>query len=324
MIGGMVRALPLVLLAATAAAQYPSARFHNELIEAKVWLPDPENGYYRGTRFDWSGSISSLKFAGHEYFGEWQKSDDPYLHDHITGPVEEYRTDGKGLGYDEAKPDGTFLRIGVGICEKPAEDDYRWTHSYKVKDPGRWSIRKGENWIEMEQEVIDESSGYGYRLTKRLTLTPGKAELVIDHALTNIGTKPIETEVYNHNFFVIDNQPTGPDFRVRFPFEAIADRDLKGYATVAGKELTYSKTLPEGASIVALLSGFGGATSDHAFVIENGAVKAGVRMQADKPLAKLQFWSPRTTLCPEPYIALRVKSGQSDRWTLRYEFFELQ
>ena len=61
------------------AAEHPSAPFENELIEARVYLPDPENGYYRGTRFDWSGAIYSLEFAGHQYFGEWQESDDPYL-----------------------------------------------------------------------------------------------------------------------------------------------------------------------------------------------------------------------------------------------------
>ncbi|MEZ5397313.1 MAG: hypothetical protein R2724_31675 [Bryobacterales bacterium] len=318
----MARVLPLFLIAVAAAAQHPSAEFHNDVIEAKVWLPDPQNGYYRGTRFDWSGAISSLRFAGHEYFGEWQKSDDPYLHDRITGPVEEYRTLGKGLGYDEAGEGGTFLRIGVGICEKPKEDDYRWTHSYRVKDPGKWTIRKGENWIEFEQEALDPTSGYGYRLRKRLTLTPGEPELVIDHVLENIGKKRIETDVYNHNFFVIDNQPTGPDFSVQFAFPPEADRDWKGYAKIDGETLHYTKELPAGQSVIALLSGFSDHAADNAFVIENRAVGAGVRMQADKPLSKLQFWSPRTTLCPEPFIELSLEPGQADRWSLRYTFYE--
>ncbi|MDE0101037.1 MAG: hypothetical protein OXN89_01535 [Bryobacterales bacterium] len=67
-----------------------------------MYLPeDPENGCFRGTRFDWSGAISSFKYAGHEYFGEWQESDDPYRHDLITGPVQEYRSDNQRLGYDD-------------------------------------------------------------------------------------------------------------------------------------------------------------------------------------------------------------------------------
>ena len=310
-------ALPIV----GAAADHPSAPFANEHVEARVYLPDPESGYYRGTRFDWSGAISSLRFAGHEYFGEWQESDDPYLHDRITGPVEEYRTDNKGLGYDDGGE--RFLRIGVGVVERPEEDDYRWRHSYKVVDPGAWTVRRGANWIQFTQEVAEPVLGYGYRLIKRLTLTPGQPELVIDHILENTGRKTIETNVYNHNFFVIDNQPTGPDFSVTFPFELTADRGMGGYAAVSGRQIRFERQLPEGESIFTLLSGYGATPADHAFAIENRKVGAGVRVTTDRPLARLQFWSPRTTLCPEPFIDLKIAPGQADRWSIRYEFYTL-
>lgn len=312
-----VLALPL----GGGAADHPSVPFSNELIEAQVYLPDPENGYYRGTRFDWSGAIHSLVYDGHEYFGEWQQSDDPYLHDRITGPVEEYRTDDKGLGYDEGAD--RFLRIGVGVVEKPDEEDYRWRHSYRVLDPGEWTVRRGSNWIEFEQDVAAPSLGYGYRLTKRLTLTPGLPELVIDHVLENTGHKTVRTNVYNHNFFVIDNQPTGPDFEVTFPFELVADRGLDGYADVTGRQIHYQKHLPEGESIFTMLSGYGDTREDHTFTIENRKVGAGVRVTTDRPLARLQFWSPRTTICPEPFVDLTILPGQADRWSIRYEFYTL-
>lgn len=313
----------LATLSALPAAEHPSADISNGLIAAKLYLPDPDNGYYRGTRFDWSGVIYSLTCRGHEYFGEWQKSEDPYLHDRITGPVEEFRAESKGLGYDEAPVGGRFLRIGVGFCEKPEEENYLWNRSYKVVDPGTRTIRRGENWIEFIHQVMDPASGYGYHYTKRLTLIPGKPELVIDHALANTGKKTLETSVYNHNFFVIDNQPTGPDFVVRFPFELSADRDLKGYAAVRGSELIYQKEIPRGEHIITLFEGYGAAADDHRFSIENRKVKAGVRMATDRPMAKLQFWSPHTTLCPEPFIDLAIKPGHADRWSIRYEFYTL-
>ncbi len=37
------------------------------------------------------------------------------------GPAEEFSTDGKALGFDEAMPGGTFLKIGVGVL--PARTD---------------------------------------------------------------------------------------------------------------------------------------------------------------------------------------------------------
>ena len=52
-------------------------------------------------------------------------------------------------------------------------------------------------------------------------------------------------------------------------------------------------------------------------------MKAGVRVATDRPLAKLQYWSPRTTLCPEPFIDLKLAPGQADRWSIRYEFYTL-
>src|SRR3712207_7481091 len=51
--------------------------------------------------------------------------------------------------------------------------------------------------------------------------------LILEHELANTGTKPIETSVYNHNFFTLDRKTTGPDIVVRFPFAPKASRDRK-------------------------------------------------------------------------------------------------
>jgi hypothetical protein len=66
---------------------FPSVKITNGLITAKLLLPDANKGYYRGTRFDWSGVIPSLEYKGHNYFGVWNPAKyDPKLHDAITGP----------------------------------------------------------------------------------------------------------------------------------------------------------------------------------------------------------------------------------------------
>ncbi len=318
-----VLVLLLLAISALSAADYPSAEISNDVITAKFYVPDADNGYYRGTRFDWSGVIYSLTYQGHEYFGEWQESDDVFLHDHITGPVEEYTTNDQALGYSEALAGGTFVRIGIGELRRPDNKAFERFKKYEITDNGEWYIEKGKNWIEFIHELIASESGYGYRLTKRITLTPGKPELIIDHTLTNLGDKRIETNVYNHNFFVIDGQPTGPDFSVEFPFAISADRDLKGWAKTDGEQLVYTQPIPEGDNIIALLSGYGDSAADHAFTIENRKVKAGVRLTGDKPLSRLLFWSPSTTLCPEPYITIQAGVGESDRWTLRYQFYTI-
>ena len=125
------------------AADFPQAEISNSRVRARLYLPDSQNGYYRGTRFDWSGVIASLECDGHSYFGKWFERYDPKLHDAITGPVEEFFTNNAGLGYDEARPGGSFVKIGVGSLRKPEEPRYSSFNTYEIVDSGKWKVKKG-------------------------------------------------------------------------------------------------------------------------------------------------------------------------------------
>ena len=304
------------------AMDFPEADISNGVIQAKLYLPDPDHGYYRGTRFDWSGVIYSLKFKEHEYFGQWFERYDPKIHDAIMGPVEEYRTNDAGLGYDEAKAGGTFIRIGVGVVRKPEEQAYQLFSTYEIVDPGKWTIRKGPDWIEFTHDLKD-SSGYAYVYTKKLQLVKSKPELVLEHTLRNTGRREIETTQYDHNFFVIDQQPTGPDFVVKFPFDVKVRRDLKGVARINGACLEYLRELETGQSIFTEMEGFGSGAQDYDFRIENRKAGAGVRIKGDRPVTNLNFWCIRTTLCPEPFVRFKIQPGEASKWSIRYEFYTL-
>jgi len=69
--------LLLMIPTTTLSGSYPQAEISNGLITAKMYLPDPVNGYYRSTRFDWSGAIYSLQYKGHEFYGPWVDRIDP-------------------------------------------------------------------------------------------------------------------------------------------------------------------------------------------------------------------------------------------------------
>ncbi|MDQ2898520.1 MAG: hypothetical protein M3Y07_01820 [Acidobacteriota bacterium] len=121
---------------------------------------------YQGTRFDWSGIVASLQYKGHEYFGQWYDRHDPKIHDAITGPVEEFLSNDAGLGYNEAKPGGTFVRIGVGVVRKPDEKGYRRFETYEIVEPGKRAMRSGPDWIEFTQELASDD-GYAYVYRKQ-------------------------------------------------------------------------------------------------------------------------------------------------------------
>lgn len=312
----------LLLSAAVLAGEIPQAEISNGLLDVKMYLPDARNGYYRGTRFDHSGNIFSLRYQGHQYFGQWFERYDPAIHDAIQGPVEEYLTNHAGIGYDEAKVGELFLRIGVGSLRKPEEKSYRRFFTYEIVDPGTWQVKKGSDWIEFTH-LVQDTNGYAYRYQKRIRLLKNRPEMILEHTLKNTGKKGIETLQYNHNFFVIDGQPTGPDFVVRLPFDVRAKEDWKGVALAGDRQIQYRQELAKGQSIASDLLGFGPDRKDYDFRIENRKTGAGVRILGDRPLERLYYWSIRTTLCPEPYIRLKVNPGKTVRFQIRYQFYTL-
>jgi hypothetical protein len=315
-----MRAIFLLGFAALAfAADPPTEKLSSGSLAASFYLPDPTDGYYRGTRFDWSGVISSLRYQGHEFFGVWFDKYDPKLHDAITGPVEEFLTGDSALGFAEAKPGGRFLRIGVGVLRKDDAPFDRFK-TYEILDPGKWRIERTGSTLTFVQTVNDKPTGYGYRYTKVVRLLPGQAVLLIEHTLENTGRKPINTDTYNHNFFVIDGTPTGPDLSVEFAFEPKEKQPLAPLAKLDGKRLLYQRELAKGETTYTELSGFSAEASQYALRLRNAKTHAEVLITGDRPLSKLVYWSMPKTVCPEPYIHMDIAPGARFTWSIRYQF----
>jgi hypothetical protein len=296
--------------------QYPSLTLSNDQVEMKLYLPDAENGLYRGTRFDWSGVIGSLQYKGHEYFGYWKDTHDPLFHEDLSGPVEGYIK--PGLGYEEAGPGGKYVRIGVGVIEKPDEQEYSFRNSYKLLDPGKWSMEHGEDWISFKHE-LNSDIGYSYLYTKIIRLKSNG--FTIDHSLQNTGAKVIETDQFNHNFLMIDGKHSGPDFTISFPYPISTEDDPQGFLEVKDSAIHFIKELVNDDAVFVLLNGYSDQVSDHQVTVENTETGAGVTYTVDKPLYRMAFWACRTTLSPENSIWISVEPGKEDQWRSEYTIF---
>jgi len=288
----------------------PTIEISNGELRAKLHAPDPVKGYYQGTRFDWAGVIASLERKGHNYFGVWFPKYDPKLHDAITGPVDSFNA----IGYEDAPVGGKFLRIGVGWLKKPDAAPVNNFKTYDIVDGGKWATKAGKDKVEFTHTL---AGTYVYRKTVRLV----KDQLVIEHALKNTGTKTLETDMFNHDFFMLDNQPTSPDIVVKFPFEAKAGNDWRGPGELTGKELVYKQELPAGTSVSGAITGYGDTAADQDFRVENRKTGVGVHQTGDRPMSRLYFWSIRTTVCPEAYVHVRVEPGKEERWRSAFEFY---
>jgi hypothetical protein len=312
--------LLIVLLAAlsfstTQRAENPHAKITNGIIDATLYLPDSENGYYRGTRFDWAGQISDLRYKRHTYFGQWFDKYDPYLHDAIMGPVEAFDP----LGYDKAPTGGSFVKIGIGALLKPEEKEYLFANEYKALDYGEWKTNITSDHVIFTHTLKD--TGYSYIYKKTVQLVPGEPVLELIHSLKNTGKKTIETNVMNHNFFVIDTQVTSSNFVVEFPFEVGGRRELPNASNIEGNKIIPEDGHPKGKNFyVGDISGYRNNPADYNITVSNKKTGAAVNIKADKPFSKLAFWATVKTICPEPFIHVKAEPGKTFTWKITYRF----
>jgi len=296
--------------------QYPSLTISNDEVEMKIYLPDAENGLYRATRFDWSGVIGSVKYKEHEYFGYWKDTHDPLFHEDLPGPVEGYIK--PGLGYDEAEAGGKYVRIGVGVIEKPEEEEYSFRNFYKLLDHGKWSVEHGADWISFRHELSSDI-GYSYIYEKLIKLKSDG--FILQHKLQNTGEKVIETDQFNHNFFMIDGEPSGSAFSISLPYPISTEDDPQGFVEIRENEIHFIRDLEVDDSFFLSLFGYGEEVADHQVTVQNHNSGAGVTYSIDKPLHRMAFWACHTTLCPENFIWLRVEPGNQEEWTSEYTLF---
>jgi hypothetical protein len=298
---------------------FPQADITNGIVHARCYLPDTANGYYRSTRFDWSGVMPALEYRGHSYFGQWFPRYAPTINDAIMGPVESFWP----LGYDEAAAGGSFVEIGVGVLERPDTGVYSAFRYYRIRDAGVWQVKTSKTGVMFRHTL--QSNGYGYVYSKAITLTKSRPEMVIAHSLRNTGSRPIVSDVFDHNFFVIDSQSIAPGIVLKFPFALTAEqtRGLGELAAIRGDSITILRPFAQRESVYAILGGYGNTSADYDIRLENHLTGAAVRIRADKPISRLVYWGSVRTLCPEPFVHVSVPPGETFTWTIRYEFYTL-
>ncbi len=221
--------ISVAVVVSASAQTHPSHQITNGEITATVYLPDAKRGFYTTTRFDWSGAIGSLKYKGHDYYGTWwSKITDIYDFGYegpnkdvisadftaMVGPAEEFGA----LGYNDVPAGGLFVKPGVGVLKRD-EMNYNHSRPYVIANGGKWDVKPSRDSVEFIHTLSEPSINFGYVYTKVVRLTPGKPQMTISHVMKNTGSKPIVTNVYNHNFTTIDKQPTGPDVEITVPWQ---------------------------------------------------------------------------------------------------------
>jgi hypothetical protein len=298
---------------------FPSTILSNRVLKAAVYLPDAEKGYYRGTRFDWSGLISRVDCGGHTFFSEFKQEHDPLNHDDTCGTSEEFGIE-SAPSYAETKPGEPFIKIGIGVLERPDSTDYSFWKRYKILTPGIWKEAFAPGKIEFRQE-LQGPSGWAYGFMKVLQAKEGAPELQIRRTLKNTGTQRLVTDHYDHNFLRIDDLPAGTNYTLEFPFTPHFGEDSKpeGLVTIQGNSLVFTREPGRDQAIWVRLDGFS-KPEDNRIKVINHATGASMTITTDKPLSKLVFYSSGGVLCPEAFVNVDLAAGQTLQWNTTYRF----
>lgn len=287
----------------------------NNTLTITLHEPDGVEGYYRGTRFDWAGVFSSIEYKGSNYAEPWFEIYSPTMHDAVCGPAEEFSP----IGLAKAQVGESFLKIGVGILEK-MEGEYDRFKLHKILDPGRRTLCVTENSV-VFGHVIDSDNEYGYEYIKEITIT-GENTFVIRHSLKNTGRKPLEGNVYNHNFFTLGLLETGEHRQLDFPFKPEGDWRAE-YSQVGFTEsgIRFRRNLQKGESVFTgnlHESGKGMTGSPYSFELRDAATGCSVKAFCAIPMTKSVFWSNHRIACIEPYIDLDIAPGETLDFDIDY------
>jgi hypothetical protein len=307
-------------------AAWPQAAIGTGDLKLTIYTPDAQKGYYRGTRFDWSSQLQAT-YKGHTFFGPREGTaarHDPAVHDHGIGLCEEFGMEGdfSPQGFADAKAGETFMKIGVGLLEKPADDKpYKFNGAYKLVEPGAWTVKAEADSVELKQSLADKR-GLAYEYTRRITINEMGNGFVVDRVLKNVGTKEIVTNHYAHNFILIDNVQAGPEYVVAFPFDVPGP--IKNQAAKpSGKTVELAEPI-KGAVWAALIKEDAPAEQkaarNNAATVTQTRLKAAVSLRGDQPLLKYNLYAEKTAICPEPFVAITVAPGKQFSWQTTYSF----
>ncbi len=277
-------------------------------------IPDSTDGYYRGTRFDHAGVFKSIEYKGNLFADAWFTKYDPYRHDCLTGPVEEFSQN----GYEQAAPGGLFLKPGVGLLRREDDSPYDWFHRYEIADEGRRSLQTDESSISFRQEI--DFDGFGYDYVKSIVAEKEEGTFSIRHSLINTGERQISGMVYNHNFFTLGEARTGCATKIEFPFIPAGHwRSEYDCVSLDARAIRFSRSLKEGEKVyMGDLHSSESEHSEYSFIVRNEVSGLGYTARSGAMMYHAVFWAIDRVACIEPHTPLSLCPGESVRWDIIY------
>ena len=200
---------------------------------------------YKGSRFDWNGTITQVYFRGIPLLGQEKKLFYRNAKIYGRGLHNEFGIN-DCIGYDDAGADGLFPKIGTGWLKKDDKPYFFYTQ-YQLEQL-KFHLKRPRSDIAEFYCESGEKNGYAYEYKKTITLL--QDGFTIDYELKNVGQKNFATTEYVHNFFcpglygkISNNIELG--FGWQFDVEKLAEKKDADALETDGKSIIFRKE-PEG------------------------------------------------------------------------------
>ena len=273
---------------------------------------------YKGSRFDWSGKISSIRFENLplttiedtgskdvDFLGKGL-----YNEFGITSPI----------GFEETPVGGWFHKIGVGLLKKEHKD-YLFHRNHLIK-PARFDVN-----YENQKIIIfcksEDVNGYSYILKKEIMVSENN--FIINYSLHNTGEKQIVTDEYVHNFMAINNALIGEDYTLKFPFPinpSLFDETVNSEKKVEiGLEnITFNKT-PKKQFFFSNLTG--GKELQAEWMLTNTKTNVGIKEIGNFKTDKINVWGWKHVISPELFFKISIDPKKTIEWSRKFEVFKI-
>ena len=287
----------------------------NDTLEVAIDLPS-EN--YEGSRFDWTGKISSVKFKSLPLttIEDTESKDVNFLGKGlynefgITSPI----------GFEETPIGGWFHKIGIGLLKKEHKN-YLFHRNHIIK-PTSFDINYENDKIKIicKSELVN---GYSYILKKEIRVSENS--FTIDYSLHNTGEKKIITDEYVHNFMAINNALIGEDYTLKFPFPinpSLFDETVnnENAVEIGLDNITFNKT-PEQQFFFSNLTG--GKELEAEWTLTNLKANVGIKEIGNFKTDKINLWGWKHVISPELFFKISLIPGKSLEWSRKFEVFKI-
>ena len=277
---------------------------------------DKPNQNYNHPRFDWTGKIVKVNYKGSILTG-YEKENAPADSNIGRGFYNEFGID-RPIGFSECMNGEWFHKIGVGLLKKDGTE-YSFDHPYEIK-PLEFKIEADSTRAIIRCEG-EEVNGYGYQYEKQVILKDHGFKIY--YTIMNTGSKIIETDEYNHNFVMLDNDFIGRNYQLNFAFDLlpgeVGETLNPGDIVKIEKskiEFTYAPSSPLFYSFLN-----GKSTVPARWEMINFRLGMGIREIGSFHCKKVNLWGWKGALSPELFCEVKVRPGEKQVWTREYQFF---